>query len=76
MSFAQVEYCLTSNDKVKLDVADCFFIMIFTIIMSLTVLSSYYDKTLKKTRGTPEEQKAHYKLSVDGPSKWWHVPNG
>lgn len=69
MSFSQVEYCLTSDDKVKLDAADILFIIIFTIIMTLTVASSYYDKTLKKTRGTPEEQKAHYKLSVDGSSE-------
>lgn len=69
MSFSQVEYCLTSDDKVKLDAADILFIIIFTIIMTLTVASSYYDKTLKKTRGTPEELKAHYKLSVDGSSE-------
>lgn len=65
-----MEYCLTSADKVKLDAADILFIMVFSTIVILTFISSYYDKTLTKKRATPEEQKAHYKLSVEGSSEF------
>lgn len=69
MGYAHLDYCLTSEDKIKLDFLDIFFIVIVTSLFVTTVVSSYYDKGLKKTRATPEEQLAHYKLSVAGPSK-------
>lgn len=69
MGYAQLEYCLTSEDVVKLDYLDIFFLLVFGTIVTLTIASSYYDKNLRKTRATPEEQKAHYKLSVAGSSE-------
>lgn len=67
MGFASLEYCLTSDDKVKLDFLDIFFLVIVVSLLVTTIASSYYDKSLRKTRGTAEEQDAHYKLSVAGP---------
>lgn len=66
MAFSHLEYCLASDDKVKLDYLDIFFLMIVVSIVTTTIVSSYYDKSLKKTRATPEEQNLHYKLSVAG----------
>lgn len=70
MGYAQLEYCLTSDDKVKLDFLDIFFVVVLVSLATVTVSSSYYDKSLRKTRATPDEQNAHYKLSVGGPSEW------
>lgn len=69
MGYAQLEYCLTSEDKIKLDFLDLFFVGIVVSLIAITITSSYYDKNLQKTRATPDEQKAHYKLSVAGSSE-------
>lgn len=68
MGYAHLEYCLTSTDRVKLDFLDIFFTVTLVSLIVATVASSYYDKSLKKTRATAEEQEVHYKLSVGGQS--------
>lgn len=67
MGYTQLDYCLTSEDKIKLDFLDLFFSAIVASLVIITISSSYYDKSLQKTRATPEEQRVHYKLSVAGP---------
>lgn len=73
MGYAHVDYCLTSEDQVKLDFLDTFFCVLLGTLLLTTICSSYYDKTLQKTRGTPEQQKAHYKLPLEGSSECFRL---
>lgn len=68
-AFSQLEYCLSSEDKVKLDYLDMMFCAVFGALMAMTVICSWLDKVLKKTRATAEEKENHYKLSLTGARK-------
>ncbi|XP_055623466.1 nose resistant to fluoxetine protein 6-like [Toxorhynchites rutilus septentrionalis] len=60
----EIETCTKNTDTVEVDWLDMSFLVVCTVIISLTIMSTYYDKSINH-----KQDVAHYKQDVDSKKK-------